>query len=375
MVRVLYISRGGQIAGAQRQLYNLAAGLDRQRYEPIVVCREEGPFPELLIQKGIETHVLRLCPWRKWPGSIGRFLDGPRLVRFARREEIELVHGSDLWQSGYVLKVAHKLNVPAVLHVRRPRSVREVRKHRADEAAAVVAISARVRDDLIAGGVATERINLILDGVDLDRFTAGQREGNVLGRQFPQAQGVRVGIVGGIKRTKGQLEFLRAVQGITGSSQGATFFIVGEAEEAVYYQRIRELVDANELADRVVFTGRREDMPAVLASLDVLVTLSGGSVMIEAMACGTPVISAGFTRAEYSMIVQDGQNGLLVESNRAEELGAAMVRIIEDSCLREQMGRQARRHAETIFGRDKLVGDTQRLYDQLFGAVLDGVGE
>ena len=141
--------------------------------------------------------------------------------------------------------------------------------------------------------------------------------------------------------------------------------MVGQPLEADYYQRIRHMVSSNGLAERVVFTDRREDMPAVLASLDVLVTLSGGSVMIEAMACGTAVISAGFTRAEYSRIVKDGQTGLLVESNRTEELQAALLRIIEDPTRRDQMGRQGREHVEKIYSHKELVSATQRLYDEL----------
>lgn len=366
MVSVLYISRGGQIGGAQRQLCYLVSGLDRDRYEPIVVCRDEGPFAELLIQKGIETHVLRLCPWRKWPGSVGRFLDGPKLVRFARSKQIGLLHGSDLWQAGYTLSVARKLKVPAVLHVRRPRSLWEVRKHRVGRAARVVAISNRVRANLLAGGVPAEKISTIFDAVDLEEFKPRLRKDDVLGGQFPQAKGVRVGIVGGITRTKRQLDFLCVAQGIVNSRQAVTFFIVGEQQEAGYYQQVRELANSGSLADKVVFTGWRDDMPLVLASLDVLVTLSGGSVMIEAMACGIPVVSAGFTKAEYSSIVQDGQNGLLVESDRAVDLQTALVRIIEDSSLREQMGRQARRHAEAMFGHNALVSATHRLYDTLF---------
>ena len=114
MVRVLYIFRVGQIGGSQRQLFYLEAGLDQNRYEPIVLCREEGPFPELLSQNGVETVALELCPWRKFPGSVQRFMDLPKLVRFARRKAIGLIHGCDLWQSGHVLSTANKLNVPAV---------------------------------------------------------------------------------------------------------------------------------------------------------------------------------------------------------------------------------------------------------------------
>jgi len=54
MPAILYLSRGGQFNGSQRQLYYLLAGLDRRRYEPVVICPEEGSFLDLLRREGIE---------------------------------------------------------------------------------------------------------------------------------------------------------------------------------------------------------------------------------------------------------------------------------------------------------------------------------
>lgn len=353
------------MGGAQRQLYYLVSGLDRRRYEPTVVCRDEGPFVELLKQEGIESHVLSLCAWRKWPGSMWRFVDGPKLVRFARSKGIELVHGADLWQSGYARKVGRELKVPTVLHVRRPRSAREIRKHRVGHVGAVVAISQHVRADLLAGGVPADKIKMIVDAVDLDKFNPRLRKEDVLGSEFGGTKGIRVGIVGVINKSKKQLDFLRVARRIAEGGQVVTFFVVGEAQDMEYFQQLREMVNDNGQGGKVVFTGRREDVAGVLASLDVLVSLSGGSVMIEAMACGTPVISAGFTQREYSNIVQNEKTGLLVESNKEEELEAALRRLISEPNLRERMGVHGRKHVEATYGHGELVGATQKVYDEL----------
>ncbi|MCX5637167.1 MAG: glycosyltransferase family 4 protein [Planctomycetota bacterium] len=75
----------------------------------------------------------------------------------------------------------------------------------------------------------------------------------------------------------------------------------------------------------IVRTGRRDDIPQVLCSLDILVSLSGGSVMFEAMSCGKAVISAGFSTKEDSVHIQDGRTGLLVSSGYPSDLARAMV--------------------------------------------------
>ncbi|NQU76835.1 MAG: glycosyltransferase family 4 protein, partial [Planctomycetes bacterium] len=233
-------------------------------------------------------------------------------------------------------------------------------------AEAVVAISNRVRANLMAGGVLEEKITMIYDAVDLERFHPRLRQDNALRRQFPHAKGTLLGIVGRIDRFKRQLDFLHAAARVAGTgAENATFFVIGAPHDLLYHQQVRGFVSANGLAERVIFTGRREDMPEVLASLDALVSLSGGSVMIEAMACGTPVISAAFTPAGQSTIVHDGLTGLHVSSNNGADLEAAIKRIIDYPHLGEWMGRHARRHAETRFSHTTLVAATQGLYDRL----------
>jgi len=367
--RILLLSRGGQTGGSQRQLFYVAANLDRSRYEPVVVCREQGPFVDLLRDSGIETHVLPLTPWRKWPAALHRYPDRWNLSALARRCRACLIHSSDLWLTGYLLSTARRLDVPSVAHVRKPVEPREVRKHRCGRARALIAISNRVRDDLLRAGVAPQKVSVIYDGVDLEEFHPDRGRDNVLRREFPGCRGVLVGIIGRIDRFKRQMDFLRsAVRVGRAARRKVTFFVVGDAHEPAYHQELVGFARASRLDGQMVFTGRREDIAAVLASLDILVTLSGGSVMVEAMACGTPVISAGFTQPAQSTIVLHERNGLLVPSGRDGDLDAALVRLIEDDALRTRLGHQARRSAEKAFGHDALVLATQGLYDRLLTA-------
>ncbi|MBS3734766.1 MAG: glycosyltransferase family 4 protein [Phycisphaerae bacterium] len=372
MRRILYLSRGGQTGGSQRQLAYLLDGLDRGRWGPVVVCREDGPFVEQLRSGDVETHVMRLSPWRKWRAGLGRFGDCWRLAQLAQRAGVALVHCSDLWLSGYMRHVAKRLGVPSVLHVRAPKPPGELRKHRCRSATAVIAISRRVGGQLTAAGVAPERITVMYDAVDLERFAFAERDGqrdeadSVLRRAFPQARGVLVGLVGRIDPAKRQEDFLRAAGEAMRDARGqATFFLIGPAYRPSYAAALRAFARRDGLDGRVIFTGVRNDMPAVLGSLDVLVSLSGGSVMMEAMACGAAVVSAGFTPAADSEIVRDGETGLLLPPGREFELGATLRRVIGDAALRRRLARSGRRHAETHYGADRLVAATQAIYERL----------
>jgi glycosyltransferase involved in cell wall biosynthesis len=106
-------------------------------------------------------------------------------------------------------------------------------------------------------------------------------------------------------------------------------------------------------------------MPDVLRSLDILVSLSGGSIMFEAMSCGKPVVLAGFSRELASVHIQDGRTGLLVESAECAALTQALIRLMDEPELRKEIGREARKWVEDNLSHVNMAARTQRVYDEL----------
>lgn len=365
MKRILYLSRGGAVGGSQRQLYYVVTNLNHG-YKPIVACYRDGLLFSRLRDCDIATRVFPLHPWRKFPAGFYRYLDAERLVKFARQYKVALVHSSDLWLSGYLNWVARRLKIPSVLHVRTPIRPEEVRKHRCNGAMSIIAISQRVRRNLISAGISPEKITVIDDMVNLEIFNPKRVKTNVLRRDFSMNGQVLVGIVGRVGPSKRQLEFLQAARQIVCDlARSATFFVIGDVHSREYFEKLKRFVGESGLDGHVVFTGRRDDMPEVLGSLDILVSLSGGSVMFEAMACGKAVVSAGFSTKEDSVHIQDGRTGLLVSSTRRSALVRAMGRLITTPELQTRIGREARRWAENKFSHIEMVAKTERLYEQL----------
>jgi glycosyltransferase involved in cell wall biosynthesis len=365
MKHILFLSRGGSTGGSQKQLEYLAEDL-AQDYAPIVVCNSKAPFLNALHAKGIETRVLQLRPWRKLRTALVRHMDCGHLIRFARTNRIDLIHCSNLWLSSYSLRAARELDVPAVLHVRTPVTPREVRKHRLTEATALVAISRRVRRNLVDAGVAAERITVINDAVDLEAFHSSLPESNVLRRDFPHSGRYLIGLAAHIRPAKGQLEFLQSAAHLCRTWHGkATFFLIGEVHSQTYLAELQKFIADNSLSDQVVFTGNRNDMPEVLQALDIVVSVSGGSIMFEGMACGKCVVSAGFTPSEDAVHLRDGETGILLESNQPKVLASTLRTLLKDPQLRESLGRRARSWVEEKLGRHQMADAVRQLYADL----------
>jgi glycosyltransferase involved in cell wall biosynthesis len=366
MRRILFLSRGGYVSGSQRQIYYVVRKLNGGCYEPIVVCPRDGQLVEKLRGTGVTTDVLRLRPWRTFANCLGRYVDAAGLIKLARRYGVAVVHNSDLWLNAYSTRAARRLGVPCILHVRTPISEVNVKKHGCDEADFIIAISKRVRRDLLAAGISDRKITVIDDAVDTSLFNPRRPTVNVLRRDFAPSGRVLVGLVGRVEPLKRQLALLKTAQQIVrGPRASVTFFIIGQVHRRAYFKKLSQFVTANKLGKHVIFTGRREDMPAVLKSLDVLVSFSGGSVMFEAMACGIPVISAGYSTREDSVHIQDGRTGFLVTSTNDSELVPVLTGLIEDSQLRSQVGTQASLWAQNRLSCDRMVEKTIRVYERL----------
>ena len=366
--KVLYLSRGGDVSGAQRQLLYLLKGLDRTRFTPIVLCTEEGQFPVELQEIGIPCIIRKLVGWRKVKHVFARYGDVAYVSRIVRDEGVSLVHSSDIWLSEYMLRGARRAGIPCILHVRAPIDERTARKYRCSMATALVAISKRVEVRLSAiVGIPRERIVLIHDAVDPDLFRLREEalHQNVLRTPYGVGDKVLVGIAGRVERQKEQVGFAQIAREIVNRTDKAVFFIVGEMKDQSYCRRITDYLRDNGLLNHVHFIGRREDMGDVLADLDILVSLSGGSIRYEAMMCGVAVVCAWSRRPEESDHIRHMETGFLVTTREVEPVAQVLLEAIENDGLRRRIGHNARIWAQQNLSHSVLVERTQDLYDRL----------
>jgi glycosyltransferase involved in cell wall biosynthesis len=276
-----------------------------------------------------------------------------------------------MWRAAYARFLARHLNVPYVVHVRGPVSVRDVTKYRLAQANAVVAVAQRYVDDLVAAGVAPERIRLIDDAVDASFFdpAAWGFSGAATARAADAAP--VVGFVGRITPDKLVREFLDIVARLSAYTQlRPRVLIAGEWSDQAYGQSVKATVARLGLERQVEFTGRlpSRTIPRLLASIDLLVTLSGGSVMFEAMAMAKPVVSV---RADgrHSLHTRHGETAWCVDTIDASAGARALARLLEEPLLRHRLGDAGRAWVVAHLSIGDMVARTVTLYDDLASAV------
>jgi glycosyltransferase involved in cell wall biosynthesis len=209
------------------------------------------------------------------------------------------------------------------------------------------------------------KIRVIQNGVDLDAFDPKIVDGWKARREFGlEDETPLIGIVGRMTPQKGHLDFLTALIQIKAAIPTVKALIVGDGPlraKLVQYARTHRLEDC------CIFTGMREDIPIIIAALDVvaLPSLSEGLpfVLLEAMAMGKPVVA---TRVNgVSEVVEDGVTALLVPPRAPDMLGRAVITLLINKELGSRLGAAARRQAERCFGLERMIREVETLYEEL----------
>ncbi len=362
--RILYIARGGLISGSQRQLLNLLARLDRKQYEPLVICSEGGDFSERLNDMGIETQIYpSFYGWRKPRFLLHRYFLRAALLRPLTERQIHLIHCSYQWYAPYCRYLARRLKCPYLIHIRGPINRSAMWKYRFDSADHVISISPRSQKDLIGAGICPTKVSVVYDSIDTELF----RPQSPASQRFGKNGDFVFGMVGRVEPAKCQLEFVKAARIIASRHTNVRFVVVGQPRNNDYAQQVKQLIKDSDLSDCVVLYGYCDQMSNTLSGFDVLVSLSGGSVMYEAMACGVPILSAGFTRKEDAVHVIHGHNAFLVESRDPDHIAQAMEKMLLDSRYTHALAANTRSHVLSHLTDKRMATQIQSVYAQLIG--------
>ncbi|MFH1245580.1 MAG: lipopolysaccharide heptosyltransferase II [Candidatus Omnitrophota bacterium] len=214
-------------------------------------------------------------------------------------------------------------------------------------------------------GVPRERLRLIPRGVDLGEFQFKPTRPGV-----NSAEGtLNIGVVGRLTPIKGHKYFLQAFSRMIRDFPHARALVAGEISPGrqKYKEELLRLSRELGLEKTVRFVGAQDNIPQFLTELDVLVlpTITQeafGRVLIEAGACGVPVVATKV--GGIVDIIQDGENGILVEPGNAAALAGALIKLAKNPQLGRQMAWLARKKVENSYSLQRMVDKTINVYNE-----------
>ena len=227
----------------------------------------------------------------------------------------------------------------------------------------LIAVSTMIEAKLEQEGRTGAHIRRIYNGVDLSRYdhtepccTLPEEYGMEPGSQI-------VGVVARLEPEKGHPTLLEAWPTVLRAVPDAYLLIVGEGSRRAALETLARQL---RIAHRVVFTGRRDDVPSVTAALDVAVLPSyreaQGLSILEALALSRPVVASNV--GGIPEMITDGVNGLLVPPHDADALAAAIVRLLTDHPFADTLGRAGHDMVHDRFCIDLMVDAVAAIYEE-----------
>lgn len=228
-----------------------------------------------------------------------------------------------------------------------------------------IAVSRMIAGILVEDGVPADRIDVVHDGVNISALDKIPVQDAHKAFWLPHGSPI-VGNVAALVPHKGQKHLVDAAAVVVRQVPDARFVILGEGElRPALEQQVKSLG----LERHVFLPGFQTDVLALQKSFDIFVmssiTEGLGSSMLDAMACGTPVV--GTRAGGIPEAIDHGRTGLLVRPHHADELAAAIIRLLKEPALRAQLGAAGRAHVEAEFSVERMVERTLSVYEQRLG--------
>jgi len=369
-IKLLKMLTSFQIGGTERQVVNLALGIDASRFDLHLAClRCSGSLLGELKTLQIPRPEFRIGgfynPRTLWQGI--------RLAQYIRKNRIQIVHSYGFYSNVFTVPAAWLAgNSFVIASIRDTGDVltpaqRLVQRMVCRFADCVLVNAEAIRDKLVEQGYAPGKIIVIRNGITLAKF--GKRQKSSMLRQelaLPLCAPLVV-VFSRLNQMKGIQYFLDAAVILAGRFPDVRFLVAGDGESR---KELEEYACRLELGQRVVFTGFRSDVPELLseAAVSVLPSLSEGlsNSLLESMAAGVPVVA---TRVGGNPeVIEDGVTGLLVPLRDSAALAGAVGRVLEDKDLAAAFAQAGIRRVAELFSMERSVRETEHLYEQLVEA-------
>ncbi len=356
------------VGGTENQLAKLINNLDKKRFKTYLVClKHSDNFEGLPLDS--EKITLNLNSFKS-PRFILKLI---KFRSFLRREQIDIVQSYFLDANIFAILSARLAGVKKIISCRRDMGFWYNRKN-----LFILRVLSGCVDRFLVNSIAIkknisraekiplDKIDVIYNGIQLDCYRAGTDAKERLRKELNiPADHIVVGCIANLNRKVKRVDrFIRAASLVSRSAKKVSFLIIGDG---YLRDELTRLADELNIGDKTVFTGLRNDIPALLRTIDIGVLTSDSegisNSILEYMAAGLPAVVTDV--GGNPELIEDNHEGFLVPPERIEAIADSVLKLVNDQKLRQTFGRNGMQKAYSEFSLENMVQKTENYYYNL----------
>lgn len=292
-------------------------------------------------------------------------------AKYLKENKIDIVHTHDFYTNVFGMAAATLAGVKArVASKRETEGMRTgsqefVEKLAFGRSQAIVANSAAVLRHLVERGIASDKINVVYNGLDLSRFeTLAALDKKKYG--LPTGESIRfITLVANLRHSVKNIPmFLRVAKRVSEILPGTNFVVAGEGG---LHAELSGVAEELGIGNSVHFIGRCDDVPALLSAsyACVLTSTAEGfsNSILEYMAAGKPVVATNVGGANEAIV--ENETGFLVESDDDETMSGRLIELLHNEERARLFGKNGEGIIAGRFSLDAQIEKTREMYHRL----------
>lgn len=354
MALILHTEASLGWGGQEIRILQESLGMLKRGHRIIIAAPEESLILIRAKDSGIKTVAVKFQ--KKNPLSIFKIAS---LIDKERPDIINTHSSSDSWVSSIAAKISKtRPKIIRTRHLSTPiqksflsRLIYDILPD------AVITTGEEIRQQMIkSNGFDGSKIFSVPTGIDIEKFDPSS--------VIPafNTNGFAVGMVGVLRSWKGHKYFLEAIPEILRHIPSAVFYIVGDGPQR---ENIKRIILEMSLSKKVFITGHREDIPEILASLDVIVHPSYANEgvpqsILQALAMKKAVVASDI--GAISEVVIHKETGLLIKPRDPKLLAKKVIKLFQKPDLRVRLGENGRNLVTQNYSFGHMLDIIEKLY-------------
>ncbi|SFP89985.1 glycosyltransferase [Hydrogenimonas thermophila] len=353
-MKILYILHSHTLGGAEKHLITLMDGVSKYGITPIYAGQTNSWLHKEVQKRGYRFYNVPMHGFYD-------IVSMTKLAMIAKKERVHLIHGH-LTRGAFYAGITSKLSrIPSIATAHSTNAGKHFGhvKH-------IIAVSEAVKKFLIQKGYSYTNITKIYNGIEdqyENSFTKRAENRELFEIKDDE---IALCVIGRFLKDKGQDIAINALKQC--KSKNLKLFLIGY-DQTEWGKNIHKIVNELNLSSKVIFTGQKDDIPALLSAMDIYLMPSRREAfplaLLEACSMQKAIIASNV--GGIPEIIENDNNGYLFECENINELAKAIDILANDKYKRKKFGDLAREKFIENFTSEQMIKNTINLYQKIIG--------